>query len=73
MGYWDTWAGKVGVEAAESLIDVGKEIVATKRTDTIAEGMEPIIKKMCLQRLTKNPSLKLMPETTLIGFERKGE
>ncbi len=65
-------AGMVGMEAAEMLVDRGFEVTATKRTDTIANDMEMITKKMMLKRLGGNPRMVIMPETTVLEFEKNG-
>ena len=65
-------AGMVGMEAAELLVDKGFSVTATKRTDTIANDMEMITKKMMLKRLSGNPLMSIMPETTVLAFEQNG-
>lgn len=65
-------AGMVGMEAAEILLDRGFEVVATKRTDTIANDMEMVTKKMMLKRLEGNGRMSIMPNTTVLAFEEGG-
>ena len=65
-------AGMIGVEAAEILSSEGKTVVATKRTDTIANDMEPITKAMTIKKLTERDNMKLMPKTTVKKFTDKG-
>jgi len=65
-------AGMVGMEAAEQLIEKGYQVIITKRTDTIANDMELITKKLMLKRLSENKNIKIMPETTVIKFTEKG-
>ena len=65
-------AGMVGMEAAELLVDKGFSVTATKRTDTIANDMEMITKKLMLKRLGGNPLMAIMPETTVLAFEKNG-
>ncbi len=65
-------AGMVGMEAAEFLVDRGFSVTATKRTDTIANDMEMITKKLMLKRLSGNPLMAIMPETTVLAFEKNG-
>lgn len=65
-------AGMVGVEAAELLADRGFDITATKRSDTIANDMEMITKKMMLKRLASKERVKLAPETTVLAFTPEG-
>jgi thioredoxin reductase len=61
-------AGMVGIEAAEILADQGYDVVITKRTDTIANDMEMITKKLMLKRLEQKENLLISPETTLMEF-----
>ena len=61
-------AGMAGMEAAEELADKGYEVIATKRTDTIANDMEPITKALMMQRLKNRDNIKIMPNTTVIKF-----
>ncbi|BAI81150.1 NADH:flavin oxidoreductase/NADH oxidase [Deferribacter desulfuricans SSM1] len=63
-------AGMVGMEAAEYLVDKGYEVVITKRTDTIANDMEPITKNLMLKRLANKDNIKIMPNTRVIAFEK---
>ena len=65
-------AGMVGMEAAELLVNQGYEVTATKRTDTIANDMEMVTKKLMLRRLSDNPLMTIMPETTVLAFEQEG-
>ena len=65
-------AGMVGVEAAEILSREGKTVVATKRTDTIANDMEPITRNMLLKDLSSRENVKLMPNTTVKRFTEQG-
>ncbi len=65
-------AGMVGVEAAEMLSRNGKTVVATKRTDTIANDMEPITRNMLLKDLNSRSNVKLMPNTTVKRFTSQG-
>ncbi|NOZ13640.1 MAG: FAD-dependent oxidoreductase [Acidobacteria bacterium] len=65
-------AGMVGMEAAEVLVGRGFEVTATKRSNTIANDMEMITKKMMLKRLGKTPRMTIMPETTVLSFEKNG-
>jgi pyruvate/2-oxoglutarate dehydrogenase complex dihydrolipoamide dehydrogenase (E3) component len=61
-------AGMVGIEAAEILADQGYDVVITKRTDTIANDMEMITKKLMLKRLEQKENLLISPNTTLTDF-----
>jgi len=61
-------AGMVGIEAAEVLADQGYDVVITKRTDTIANDMEMITKKLMLKRLEQKDNLLISPNTTLTEF-----
>ena len=61
-------AGMVGIEAAEILADQGYDVVITKRTDTIANDMEMITKKLMLKRLEQKENLLISPNTTLTEF-----
>lgn len=61
-------AGMVGIEAAEVLADQGYDVVITKRTDTIANDMEMITKKLMLKRLEQKENLLISPNTTLTEF-----
>jgi len=61
-------AGMAGMEAAEELADKGYEVIATKRTDTIANDMEPITKALMMQRLKNKDNIKIMPNTTVMKF-----
>ncbi|MCK5878802.1 MAG: FAD-dependent oxidoreductase [Holophagae bacterium] len=65
-------AGMVGMEAAELLVEKGFSVTATKRSDTIANDMEMITKKLMLKRLSGNPLMTIMPETTVLAFEEDG-
>jgi len=65
-------AGMVGVEAAEMVSREGKTVVATKRTDTIANDMEPITRNMILKALNSRGNVKLMPNTTVKRFTDQG-
>ncbi len=65
-------AGMIGVEAAETLSKEGKTVVATKRTDTIANDMEPITKAMTMKSLSSRDNMKLMPNTTVKRFTSRG-
>ncbi len=65
-------AGMVGVEAAEILVGRGFEVTATKRTDTIANDMEMVTRKLLLKRLECSPALTLLPETTVLAFREDG-
>ncbi len=65
-------AGMVGVEAAEILSREGKTVVATKRTDTIANDMEPITRNLLLKDLNSRENVRLMPNTTVERFTPKG-
>jgi 2,4-dienoyl-CoA reductase-like NADH-dependent reductase (Old Yellow Enzyme family)/thioredoxin reductase len=65
-------AGMVGVEAAEILVDRGFKVTATKRTDTVANDMEMVTRKLLLKRLQGNPALTLLPETTVLAFREDG-
>ncbi len=61
-------AGMIGIEAAEILADEGYEVVITKRSDTIANDMEMITKKLMLKRLEQKKNLLISPNTTLMEF-----
>ncbi len=61
-------AGMIGIEAAEILADENYDVVITKRTDTIANDMEMITKKLMLMRLEKKDNLLISPNTTLMEF-----
>jgi len=65
-------AGMIGIEAAEILVDEGYDVVITKRTDTIANDMEMITKKLMLKRLEQKKNLLISPNTTLIEFTTDG-
>ncbi len=65
-------AGMVGMEAAELLVDRGFQVTATKRTDTIANDMEMVTRKLLLRRLEGRPALTLLPETTVQAFTEEG-
>nr|MDA3902603.1 FAD-dependent oxidoreductase [Desulfuromusa sp.] len=65
-------AGMIGIEAAEILADEGYEVVITKRTDTIANDMEMITKKLMLKRLEQKGNLTISPDTTLMEFTPGG-
>ncbi|KAA0257057.1 FAD-dependent oxidoreductase [Deferribacter autotrophicus] len=65
-------AGMVGMEAAEVLVEKGYDVVITKRTDTIANDMEPITKNLMLKRLQNKPNIKIMPNTKVLKFEKNG-
>ncbi len=65
-------AGMVGVEAAEILSRENKTVVATKRTDTIANDMEPITRNLLLKDLNSRANVKLMPNTTVKRFTPQG-
>lgn len=62
-------AGMIGIEAAEILADEGYEVVITKRSDSIANDMELITKKLLLKRLEQKTNLQISPNTTLLEFE----
>ncbi len=62
-------AGMVGMEAAELLVNKGYEVVITKRTDTIANDMEMITKKLMMKRL-EGKSIKIMPNTYVLSFDK---
>jgi len=61
-------AGMIGIEAAEILADDGYDVVITKRTDTIANDMEMITKKLMLKRLEQKKNLLIAANTTLLEF-----
>ncbi|WP_321394444.1 FAD-dependent oxidoreductase [uncultured Desulfuromusa sp.] len=61
-------AGMIGIEAAEILADEGYDVVITKRTDTIANDMEMITKKLMLKRLEQKKNLLISANTTLMEF-----
>ena len=63
-------AGMVGMEAAELLVSKGYEVVITKRTDTIANDMEMITKKLMFKRLEGKDNIKIMPNTHVLSFEK---
>ncbi len=63
-------AGMVGMEAAELLVNRGYEVVITKRTDTIANDMEMITKKLMFKRLEGKDNVKIMPNTYVLSFEK---
>jgi len=62
-------AGMVGMEAAELLVEQGYDVVVTKRTDTIANDMEPITKNLMLKRLANKENIKIMPNTKVLKIE----
>lgn len=64
-------AGMVGMEAAENLVDEGKEVVVTKRGENIANDMEPITKKLMMMRL-KDKDIKILTKTKILSFEKDG-
>jgi 2,4-dienoyl-CoA reductase-like NADH-dependent reductase (Old Yellow Enzyme family)/thioredoxin reductase len=73
-------AGMVGVEASEILAARGLEVVAVKRSDTVANDMEPITKKLMLTKLSAMDNVKIIPELILekftgdgVFYSRKGE
>ncbi len=61
-------AGMVGLEVAEMLLAQGKTVVACRRSDTIGADMDPISRKLLLDRIGNNPQLALMPGTNLTRF-----
>ncbi len=61
-------AGMIGIETAEILADEGYDVVITKRTDSIANDMELITKKLMLKRLEQKTNLLISPNTTLLEF-----
>jgi len=61
-------AGMIGIEAAEILADQNYDVVITKRTDSIANDMEMITKKLMLKRLEQKENLLISPNTTLVEF-----
>lgn len=61
-------AGMIGIEAAEILTGQGYDVTITKRTDTIANDMEMITKKLMLKRLEQKDNLLISPNTTLAEF-----
>ncbi len=63
-------AGMVGMEAAELLANKGYEVVITKRTDTIANDMEMITKKLMFKRLEGKDNIKIMPNTYVLSFKK---
>lgn len=65
-------AGMIGIEAAEILANQGYDVVITKRTDTIANDMEMITKKLMLKRLEEKVNLLISPNTTLMEFSEQG-
>ncbi len=65
-------AGMVGLEVAEMLLAQGKTVVACRRSDTIGADMDPISRKILLNRIGSNPNLTLMPGTTLSNFTDEG-
>ena len=64
-------AGMVGMEAAENLVNEGKEVVVTKRGEDIANDMEPITKKLMMMRL-KDKDIKILTNTKILSFEKDG-
>ncbi|NOZ85118.1 MAG: FAD-dependent oxidoreductase [Deltaproteobacteria bacterium] len=64
-------AGMVGMEAAEQLVNSGKEVVATKRGDEIAPDMDPISRALMKKRIAGNDRLQVMTGTTVLSFEKK--
>ncbi len=64
-------AGMVGLEVAEMLLAEGKTVVACRRSETIGADMDPISRKLLLDRIGNNPDLALMPGTTLTRFTAK--
>ena len=65
-------AGMVGLEVAEMLLAQGKIVVACRRSDTIGADMDPISRKMMLNKIGDHPNLMLMPGTTLTAFTNRG-
>ena len=65
-------AGMIGIEAAEILASQEYDVVITKRTDTIANDMEMITKKLMLKRLEEKDNLLISPNTTLMEFSEQG-
>ncbi len=63
-------AGMIGMEAAELLVNKGYEVTITKRTDTIANDMEMITKKLMLKRLEGKENIRIMPDTYVLEFEK---
>jgi len=65
-------AGMVGVEAAELLSERGFDVTATKRSDTIANDMEMITRKLLLRRLDVRDNVALLPRTEVLAFIPEG-
>ncbi|MBN2438233.1 MAG: FAD-dependent oxidoreductase [Deltaproteobacteria bacterium] len=65
-------AGMVGMEVAEMLLSMGKEVVACRRSDVIGSDMDPITRNLMMKRIADHPKLTLMPSTRLIAFTPKG-
>ncbi|BBB31735.1 conserved hypothetical protein [Thermotomaculum hydrothermale] len=64
-------AGMVGMEVAELLVNKGYDVVITKRTDTIANDMEVITKKLMFKRLESKNNIKIMPNTYVLEFQKE--
>lgn len=65
-------AGMVGLEVAEMLLAQGKTVVACRRSEIIGADMDPISRKMMLNKIGDHPDLTLMPGTTLKVFTNRG-
>jgi NADPH-dependent 2,4-dienoyl-CoA reductase/sulfur reductase-like enzyme len=65
-------AGRNGLELAEKLGKQGCQVVATKRTDTMGSFMEPISKKLCLDRIARMPNVSLLPLAAVLRFTDEG-
>ncbi|MBN2722694.1 MAG: FAD-dependent oxidoreductase [Deltaproteobacteria bacterium] len=60
-------AGMIGVEAAE-ILGKNHHVTITKRTDTIANDMEMITKKLLMARLEKNSNITVSLNTSVKEF-----
>ena len=65
-------AGMVGLEVAEMLLAQGMTVVACRRSEVIGADMDPISRKMMLNKIGDHPNLMLMPGTTLTAFTNRG-
>jgi 2,4-dienoyl-CoA reductase-like NADH-dependent reductase (Old Yellow Enzyme family)/thioredoxin reductase len=65
-------AGMVGIEVAEMVAAMGKEVVACRRSKEIGADMDPISRKLTIKRIQADGRIKLMPDTQLKAFTSKG-
>jgi 2,4-dienoyl-CoA reductase-like NADH-dependent reductase (Old Yellow Enzyme family)/thioredoxin reductase len=61
-------AGRTGLEIVEKLGKEGYDIVATKRSDPIGNGMDLISKKLTMMRIENMQNVTLMPHTEVKAF-----